>query len=474
MLQRDDRAARRAKTRRYPAAPFLIRLAAAARGVTAGQYSVCIVVAVAAASAAGALALAVAEAGGHQIDFDIYRMAAGHVDRPDLYSVRLPRSLMSHGSLGLHFTYPPFAALLFWPSTLLSVAAAQLAWTVLNLGGLLALSCVSVRAARPAWPASRTLALAACLLLPVLLLDPDRLTVSLGQVNFFVALLALTDLTCTLRIGQRTVPRGVLLGLAAAIKLTPLIFVPLLLLTRQFRAASVASLTFLLCSLGMLAIAPRSSGLYWSTEILDDKRSGNLLYVSDQNLHSALQRLIGSPPAPLLLGVLTVLLAGGGLAAARWAYFASSPLLGVLLCAATGLMISPVSWIHHYVWVGPALAWLALGADRPRAGGWWALGLAALCWAAPAWWVPDQQRPYGGPVTLLEGNSFFLAAVAFVILAAVMLLTRARRRRWAGGHWASGHWAGGNPLQDHGQPVHAAAAGPVPGAPGSRSACPLS
>lgn len=462
MLQGDDRAAQRAKTRRYPDEAFVIRLAAAAREVTASRYSVLIVVAVAAASVAGALALSVANASGHQIDFDIYRMAAGHVFRPDLYSARLPESLMGHGHLGLHFTYPPFAALLFWPFSLLSVPAAQLAWTVLNLGGLLALSCVSVRAARPAWPARRTLALAACLLLPVLLLDPDRLTVSLGQVNFFVALLALADLTCTLRLRQRTLPRGILLGLAAAIKLTPLIFVPLLLLTRQFRAAAIASLTFLLCSLGMFAMAPRSSGLYWTTEIFNDKRSGNLLYVSDQNLHSALQRIFGSPPAPLLLGLLTVLLAGGGLAVARWAYSASSPLLGVIICAATGLLVSPVSWIHHYVWIVPALAWLILGIDRPRAGRWWALGLAALCWAAPAWWVPDQQRPYGGPVTLLEGNSFFLAAVALVILAGVMLLARARRWRCA-----AGHWAGGSPFEDPGRPVHAAA-GSVAGPPGSR------
>jgi alpha-1,2-mannosyltransferase len=405
------------------------RLGRAARRVTSSQYCGFVPVVLGAFSVGGALAFSVAAATGHQIDFDVYRMAAGHVFGSDLYTVRLQRSLMGHDHIGLHFTYPPFAALLFWPFTRLSVPAAQLVWSVLNIGALFALICVSVRAARPAWPARTAIALAACVLLPVLLLDPDRLTVGLGQVNCLVALLALTDMTCTVRAGQRTLPRGVLLGLAAAIKLTPLIFVPFLLLTRQFRAAGTAALAFLICSAGMFAIAPRSSAQYWTSEVFDSRRAGNLVYVSDQNLHSALQRFIGSPPAPLLLGALTVLLSCGGLAVARWAYRASSPLLGIIVCAATGLIVSPVSWIHHYVWVVPALAWLVLGADRPRGGSWWALGLAALCWAAPAWWVPDQQQPYGGPVILLEGNSFFLAALGFVVLAAVLLSARARRPR---------------------------------------------
>src|SRR5258708_2071810 len=82
-------------------------------------------------------------------------------------------------------------------------------------------------------------------------------------------------------------------------------------------------------------------------------------------------------------------------------------MLGILLCATTGLIVSPVSWSHHYVWIVPTLAWLALGPDRPRGGRWWALGAAALFWAAPIFWVPDRQQGYGGPLVLLAGKLVF-------------------------------------------------------------------
>jgi alpha-1,2-mannosyltransferase len=378
-----------------------------------------------AASAGVAVALALAGATGHQIDFDIYRMGAGHVFGRDLYAVRLSRDLMG-GSPGMHFTYPPFAALLFVPFSWLPVTAGQVAWSLLNLSALFGVLVLSIRAARPQWSRRTACGIAALALLPALRLDPAALTLALGQVNIVIVLLVMADLTRAPLAGTRRLPRGIGVGIAAAVKLTPLIFIPFLLLTRQFRAAATASGTFLLCSLGTVAVAPHSSWLYWSKEIFDDRRSGNLRYISDQNLASALQRFTGGPAAPLLVGLLAALFACGGLALAAWAYRASSPLLGIVVCAATGLIISPVSWVHHYVWVVPLLAWLALATDRPPAGRWWALGLAVLLWAAPVWWVPDVQTGYGGPLVLLAGNSFFLAMVAFLVLIAALLAHRAR------------------------------------------------
>lgn len=379
-------------------------------------------------SAGGALALALAEATGHQIDFDIYRMGAQHVLGTQLYQVRLQRALMG-GSRGMLFTYPPFSALLFAPFTLLSVRTGQLVWSALLIAALYGVAALSVRAARPLWSRQAVLGCAAIVLFPVLRLNPDALTLDYGQVNYFLVLLVLADLTCVLRIRQHTLPRGILVGIAAAVKLTPLIFIPYLVLTRQLRAACFATGTFLVCLLGTFAIAPHSSWLYWSTEISDDKRSGNLLYISDQNLHSFLQRVLGGPPSPVLWALLTVVIGCFGLAVAAWAHRKSSPMLGMLVCATTGLIISPVSWVHHYVWVVPVLAWLALAADRPRSGLPWAGMLAILCWVAPVWWVPDPQQGYGGVAVLLEGNSFFLAAVLFLLLVPVMLVIRTRSDR---------------------------------------------
>ena len=376
-------------------------------------------------SVSGTLALAIGYATRHQIDFDIYRMGAAHVLGQHLYDVRLSRALMG-GSPGMPFTYPPFAAFLFLPFTPLSVPVGQVAWSVINILALTALTAWSIRAVRPDWPPRRIWVGSTIVLLPVVLLDPDNLTLSFGQINFFIALLVLLDLTSAVKWRSRTLPRGVLLGIAAAIKLTPLIFIAFLFLTRQFRAAVTALVTFLACSLAALVIAPHSASLYWSTDIFEAHRSGNLLYISDQNLHSALQRIIGAPPSPILLGLLTVALAAGGLALAAWAYRSSSAILGIVLCAATGLIISPISWAHHYVWVVPVLAWLTLGRDRPRGGRWWAFGVAVLFWAAPLWWVSDIKSGYGGPFTILAGNSFFLAAVAFLLAAGIMLWSRRR------------------------------------------------
>ena len=373
-------------------------------------------------SAAGAIGLAVTAAGLRLVDFDVYRMGAAHVLGPHLYDVRL-------APLPLHFTYPPFAALLFWPFARLPVHAGQLVWSLLSLLMLVALTAASIHACRPQWPNQRTWVIAVIVLFPVLWLSPDLLTFDFGQINFLIVLLVLLDLTCRIDVRSHTLPRGVLLGVAAALKLTPLIFIGWLLLTRQFRSAATALATFLICSLGAFALTPHSWLVYWSSEVFNEKRPGNLLFMSDQNLHSAVERMIGAPPAPLLLYSLTLLFAIGGLAIATWAYRMSSPLLAILLCAATGLIISPVSWSHHYVWVVPVLAWLILAADRPRGGRWWAAGAAALFWAAPIWWVPDRQRGYGGPLVLLAGNSYFLAAVAFLLLGGALLWFRGTTAR---------------------------------------------
>jgi alpha-1,2-mannosyltransferase len=372
-------------------------------------------VSLAALSLAGALALAISPATGRQVDFEVYRMGGAHILGQRLYDVYL-------AGFNLHFTYPPFAALLFWPFAQVSVRLGQVVWLVINLVALVALTAVSIRAVRPDWPRARIWGIALIALFPVLRLSPDILTLDYGQVNFVVALLVLVDLTVVVRLGSRTLPRGVLLGLAAAVKLTPLIFIPFLVLTRQFRAAATALCSFLVCSAAAFAVSPHSSAFYWSRKIFE--RAASLIYISDQNLHSALQRMIGTQPAPMLVDGLSLLFIVGGLAVATWAYRRSSPMLGILLCAATGLIVSPVSWAHHYVWVVPVLAWLILGTDRPRGGRWWALAVAVLFWVAPIWWVHDVQQGYGGPLVLLAGNSFFLAAVAFLLLASLLLWAR--------------------------------------------------
>jgi alpha-1,2-mannosyltransferase len=366
---------------------------------------------------AGAVALTT-----HQLDFDVYRMGGANVLGRNLYSVRLPRK-----ELGLLFTYTPMAALVFWPAAHLPRIVSQVSWSLVNCAALLVLIALSIKVAKGVRLTSRIWLTALVYMLPVVALEPVTLTLYYGQVNFLLVLMVFADLTCVVGLRDHTLPRGVLVGIAAAIKLTPLIFVPFLFLTRQFRAGFTALASFLFCGLFALAVAPEASWQYWTKDVFEASRTGSTWFVSNQNLVGALERLMGHAPPGMLLASLTMIFAVGGLLLAARAYQRSSPLLGVLLCAATGLMVSPISWTHHYVWIVPVLAWLILAADRPRAWKWWVITASVLFVVAPMSSVPSYLHHYANPLEYARGNAFFLAALGFVVLASVMVWRRERR-----------------------------------------------
>ncbi len=125
----------------------------------------------------------------------------------------------------------------------------------------------------------------------------------------------------------------------------------------------------------------------------------------------------------MLLGFIEALVLCGGVTIAVMAYRRSSRLLAVLVCAATGLMLSPISWLHHYVWIVPAVLWLAVGEDRPAKGEWWAVA-AALAFVV----VPPNSAGGSGPLWFLRDDAYVLATLAFVGLVGTMLWTRRRGR----------------------------------------------
>lgn len=363
---------------------------------------------------------------GHEVDADVYLMGAQHAFRPDLYQVPLGRS-------GLLFTYTPFAALLFVPlQRTLTLIPAQGVWTAVNVAALVCLLATALRRVRPAWGRTEVLRWALQLSLPALLLDPVFLTIGLGQVNLALAAAVLWDLA-----GERDdgsgLPLGVATGLAAAIKLTPLIFVPYLLLTRRVRGAVVCMVTFVACGAVGFAASPASSLAFWSHDVLDPHRTGALQYISDQNLVSILDRFNHGAVRAGVLWTLVLLVGAGGMAVAVAAQRRSSDLLGVLACASTGLLVSPVTWAHHMVWIVPAAIWLYAAPDRPRHGVLWAAGAVVLFWVSPLWWVPRSWRLPGRLELhehgwqLLAGSSFALATMAFLAGVAAVVLVRSRR-----------------------------------------------
>ena len=160
----------------------------------------------------------------YEVDLGVYlRLGGRYVFTSHLYSFVLPNT-------SLPFTYPPFAALLFapWQRTFTSVGLVQAIWTMGNVAALVGMLVLSVRQVKPSLDKMATWRLALALSLPALLLNPVLITIGFGQVNLFVTFLVMWDLLSDRRIGKRQVPLGVATGLAAAVKLTPLLFVPYL------------------------------------------------------------------------------------------------------------------------------------------------------------------------------------------------------------------------------------------------------
>jgi alpha-1,2-mannosyltransferase len=358
----------------------------------------------------------------YEVDLGVYlRLGGRYVFTSHLYSFVLPKT-------SLPFTYPPFAALLFapWQRTFTSVGLVQAVWTMVNLAALIGVLVLSVRLVKPSLDSLTTWRLALALSLPAVLLNPVLITIGFGQVNLFVTFLVMWDLLSDRRIGKRQMPLGVATGLAAAVKLTPLLFVPYLVITRRWRGALTCVLTFGACELVSFAVSPTSSRAYWTKAIFQPGRAGDLTIVDNQNLWGVLDRFThGLLPDGVVLPFL-LLIAAAGLWLAAQAHRRSSPLLGVLMCAATCLLVSPISWVHHMVWVVPAILWLALAPDRPRWGRPLAAATAVLFWSAPVWWVPYKNTSdlHLNPLQLLAGNSFFFALLLFLAGATVLVVRR--------------------------------------------------
>ncbi len=363
----------------------------------------------------------------YEVDLGVYlRLGGRYVFTSHLYSFVLPNT-------SLPFTYPPFAALLFapWQRTFSNVALVQAVWTMCNLAALVGVLVMSLRLVRPSLDGVATWRLALALSLPALLLNPVLITIGFGQVNLFVTFLVMWDLLSERKVGKRQLPLGVATGVAAAVKLTPLLFVPYLLLTRRWRGAMTCVLTFGVCQLVTFGASPTSSRDYWTKAVFKPSRAGDLSIVDNQNLWGVLDRFThGVLPDAVMLPLLIAIAAAGLLLAAR-AHRKSSPLLGVLICAATCLLVSPISWVHHLVWVVPAILWLALAPDRPRWGRALAVATAVLFWSAPVWWVPYKHTSdlHLNLLDLIAGNSFFFAMLFFLVGSAVLVLRPTGRLR---------------------------------------------
>ncbi|WJV48746.1 glycosyltransferase 87 family protein [Streptomyces flavofungini] len=368
------------------------------------------------------------------IDLSVYR-AEGMAARAgvDLYALRATE-------YDLPMTYPPFAALLFTPLTLLDLAELR---PIVTLGNLLLLF-VFVRLSLRLVGAERHARVETALWVSAAAVwaEPVWTTLRYGQVNLLLAVLVLWGLT------RRPDHRwaGVGIGVAAAIKLTPGLFALFLLLVGAVagargsawrpavRHACVAAAAFLGATLAATVVLPEDSRNFWTRVIFEADRAGRVENTANQSVRGVLARLLHTPEPGAWWAVGAAGVCVAGLAVAVVAAARGERAWGAVACAATALLVSPVSWSHHWVWCVPMALLLWTRAERWGGRGRWVaaggLGLAFCSYAL--WWVPHRHgRPEldqnFGEMTL--SAVYPLAAFGFLAVAAAVALGRPRRDR---------------------------------------------
>lgn len=300
------------------------------------------------------------------IDLDVYVAAVRDLlAGGDIYATR---------TLGwnLPFIYPPIAALILVPVAVVPLWVMHVLWVVLTV---LAQRLVLVRAG-----VRRGVPVAVANVALVLAFEPFRTTLGYGQVNTLLMALVVADLLPA-RERSPWFPRGALIGLAAAIKLTPLAFVVLAwLVGRRAVAAWGLGVFGTLTAVGAVLLPAES--LAFLRKLLTGDLYGNPVYAGNQSVGAVFARLVGTaPPVPLI--ALVVSAAAGLLAliaAVLW-WRRGERVLAVGLAGVATCLAAPLSWTHHHVWaVLVGLAALSSGLSRVArtlAASW--TGWVALC-----------------------------------------------------------------------------------------------
>jgi len=330
------------------------------------------------------------------IDLDVYIRGAAAVMRHEpLYGVSVQ---------GQPFTYTPFAAVFFVPLELLGNVDARWVLTAVSITCYLLVVVVCARRLR------MTLASAGIVTLAGLAFEPFARNILLGQINLVLLAMVVVDL---LVVPARY--RGVLVGLAAGIKLVPGAFILFLVLKRQW-AAALRSLGASVFTIALGAFfAPHDSWLYWSGGFINLSRFGAdaVIRGDNQSLTGAFMRLFRDvSPAPIFTLALSVAVVALGLVAAKRQIESGNDVAGLVCIAFASLLASPISWTHHWVWAVVALMVLVQGRRLLAAG-----TLGVIFVVAPMWFAPR------GQLLELQHNWWQVtASVSYVMVALTFLI----------------------------------------------------
>ncbi|WP_434086255.1 mannosyltransferase [Mycobacterium lentiflavum] len=352
--------------------------------------------------------------GANFVDLHVYLGGAAALDHPGtlydfVYSEHTP-------DFPLPFTYPPFAAIVFYPLHLLPFGLAAFLWLAAMMAALYVSVRISQRLLGVPPGSGRRVAMAWTAI--TIWIEPLRNNFDYGQINVFLMLAVLWAIYTT-----RWWLSGLLVGAAAGIKLTPAIAGVYLVGVRRFAAAAFSAVVFFgTVALSVLIVGDQTR--HYFTDLLGDAhRVGPIATSINQSWRGGISRILGHDAGfgPLVLIAIAVT---GVLAILAWRAVDSSDRLGKLLVVEMfALLMSPISWTHHWVWLVPLMIWLIHGPSRARPAmrvtgwGWLALTIVGVPWlllfAQPNIW--QISRPW---YFAWAGLAYTAAAVATLVVIA--------------------------------------------------------
>lgn len=362
--------------------------------------------------------------GGNLIDLHVYVDGSATLPSGGLYDfVYRPED----PPLELPFTYPPFAAMLFYPLHLLPFGMVALCWLLGIVAALYGSVVLSLRLIAPEVAGWRA---AAAITAVAMWLEPLRSSFELGQVGVVLMLMVLAAVYTS-----RSWLSGLLVGLAAGIKLTPAVAGLYFLGTRRITAVVVSAIVFV-GTVAVSALVVGDQAIRYFTDLLrDTSRVGSVGDVANQTLRGGVSRILGYDAGygPLVL-VIVALVAAAAWLAWRAVGAHGEDRLGLLLVVQLfGLLVSPMSWTHHWVWLVPLIMWLLLGpaARDPgmRTGARWlaAVWLAVTLVGVP--WLLRLAQPNYSDIS----RPWYLAwaGLVYIVCAVATLIWMATTRRSA-------------------------------------------
>lgn len=330
--------------------------------------------------------------GANFVDLHVYLGGAAALDHPGalydyVYADQTP-------DFPLPFTYPPFAAVLFYPLQLLPFGPVAFAWELGIVAALYGVVRISQRLLRDRDPSAAGSRRVAMLWTAVgIWIEPLRSTFDYGQVNVFLVLAVLYAVYST-----RWWLSGLLVGLAAGVKLTPAVSGLYFLGARRWGVLVFAAVVFFL-TIGVSVLVVGDQTRFYFTQLLGDaSRVGPIGTSFNQSWRGGISRILGHDAGygPM---VLTGIAVTAVLALMAWRAVggAEDRLAAIVIVQLFGLLLSPISWTHHWVWLIPLMMWLLHGPQSGRLGarvlGWGWLVLAAvgvpwlLSFAQPSIWA---------------------------------------------------------------------------------------